>query len=227
MPQPMVSDELWARIAPLLPRGGRRNRHVQYAGRKRADPRKVLNGIVFVLGTGVPWRSLPATSDFPSGHTCRRYLLRWHRAGVWRALQRLLLAELRRKGRLHFSYAAVDSVSQRAPAGGRKTGKHPVDRAKPGVKHHVLTDAKGVPLAVIITGANRHDVTQLLPLIEKIPEIGGRPGRSRKRPGALYGDRAYDSKRHRRQLKKNRHSALHRQERRPTRQRSRQAALGG
>jgi transposase len=212
MPQPLVSDALWDRVAPLLPRSGRADRHVQHAGRKPSDPRKVLNGIVFVLTTGVPWRALPATSDFPSGHTCRRQLLRWHRAGVWQALQRQLLAELRRKGRLHLSRAVVDSVSQRAPAGGRKTGKNPVERAKAGVKHHLLTDARGTPLAVILTGANRHDVTQLMPLLEKVPEFGGRPGSPRRRPRSLYGDRGYDSNRHRRRLKKNADPSVHCQE---------------
>jgi transposase len=91
MPKPLVSDTLWRRIEPLLPRPRRRNRHVQHAGRKRTDPRKVLNGIVFVLKTGVPWKHLPATRDFPCGETCRLWLLRWHRAGVWKKLSRLLL----------------------------------------------------------------------------------------------------------------------------------------
>lgn len=207
MPEPLVPDALWERIEPLLPKPRRRNRHVQYAGRKRTEPRKVVNGIVFVLRTGVPWRALPATSDFPSGYTCRLWLLRWHRAGVWSRLSRLLLAELRARGRLRFTHAAVDSVSQRAPGGGRKTGKNPVDRAKPGTKHHVLTEANGIPLAVILTGANRHDVTQLLPLIESVPPIAGRPGRPRRRPDELYADRGYDSEPHRRELKKKSASA--------------------
>ncbi len=48
-----------------------------------------------------------------------------------------------------------------------------------------------------LTGANHHDVTQLLPLVEAIPPVAGRPGRPRRRPARLYGDRAYDSHRHR------------------------------
>ena len=59
---------------------------------------------------------------------------------------------------------------------GEKTGPNPTDRHKPGSKHHVITDARGIPLAVILTGANRHDVTQLLPLVEAIPSIRGRRG---------------------------------------------------
>jgi transposase len=61
----------------------------------------------------------------------------------------------------------------------------------------VITDANGIPLVASITGANRHDVTQLLPLVDAIPPIAGKVGRPRKRPDKLQGDRAYDSQAHR------------------------------
>src|SRR5487761_2208850 len=48
----------------------------------------------------------------------------------------------------------------------KKTGPNPTDRRRPGSKHHILTDAKGIPLSVILTKANRNDVTQLLPLVQ-------------------------------------------------------------
>jgi hypothetical protein len=51
---------------------------------------------------------------------------------------------------------------------------------------------------VTLTGGNRHDLTQLLPLIEAVPPVRGRRGRPRRRPGILYADRAYDSGTHRR-----------------------------
>jgi transposase len=52
----------------------------------------------------------------------------------------------------------------------------------------VITDGGGIPLAVLLTGGNRHDVTQTIPLIEAIPPVRGR----RERPDTLYADRAYD-----------------------------------
>ena len=76
---------------------------------------------------------------------------------------------------------------------GGKTGPNPTDRRKPGSKHHVITDAKGIHLAAILTGANRHDVTQLLPLVEAIPPVRGKRGRPRRRPDQVQGNRAYDS----------------------------------
>jgi transposase len=68
----------------------------------------------------------------------------------------------------------------------------------------VITDAQGVPLAAILTGANTHDVTQLLPLVEAIPPIRGKPGRPRRKPEAVQGDRGYDSEPHRKELRRRR-----------------------
>lgn len=79
---------------------------------------------------------------------------------------------------------------------GKKAGPHPTDRRKAGTKHHLITDAHGVPLAAIVTGANAHDVTQLLPLVDAIPPIGGQRGAPCFRPQRVLGDRAYDSQPH-------------------------------
>ena len=202
MAKDSLLQALWQRLEPLLPRRRRQNRHVQFAGRKPTDPRQVLAGILFVLRTGVPWRSLPATSDFPSGFTCWRRLRSWHRRGVWSRLLENLLAELQQHDKIDWTRAIVDSASLRAPAGGRKTGPNPTDRRKRGSKHHVLTDGHGIPLAISLTKANRNDICELLPLLQKIPQVRGRRGRPRHKPDAVQGDRGYDSEPHRRKLKK-------------------------
>jgi transposase len=86
--------------------------------------------------------------------------------------------------------------------GGRrsKTGPSPTDRARPGSKHNLATDANGTPLAIILTGANRNDVTQLLPLIAAIPRIAGRRGRPLHKPQRVYADRGYDHDKYRKPL---------------------------
>ncbi len=84
---------------------------------------------------------------------------------------------------------------------GGKTGPNPTDRRKPGSKHHLITDANGLPLAALLTEANRHDVTQLLPLVAAIPRIRGKIGRPRCRTNRVQGDRADDSEPHRRRLR--------------------------
>jgi transposase len=83
-----------------------------------------------------------------------------------------------------------------------KSGPSPVDRARPGSKHHILTDGQGIPLAVSLTGGNRNDVTQLLPLLDKIPAVAGVVGRPRRRPDMLFADRGYDHDKYRRLLRK-------------------------
>jgi transposase len=87
---------------------------------------------------------------------------------------------------------------------GPESGPGPVDRARPGSKHHVLTDGQGIPLAVSLTGGNRNDVTQLLPLLDKIPAVAGVVGRPRRRPDTLFADRGYDHDKYRRLLRQRR-----------------------
>lgn len=200
MAKPLVSDELWERIEPLLPPP--KPRRFRFPGRKPIDNRKALTGILFVLKTGIPWEDLPQEMGCGSGMTCWRRLRDWHEAGVWRKLHELLLAELQGADRIDWSRAVVDSASVRALGGGEKSGPNPTDRAKPGSKHHVITDGAGTPLAAILTGANAADVTQLEALVDAIPPVRGKPGRPRRRPDALYADRAYDSDPHRRRLRR-------------------------
>ena len=87
-------------------------------------------------------------------------------------------------------------------ARGKKTGNSPVDRRKKGSKHHVLTDGNGTPMHATLTGANRHDLTQLLPLLDGIPAVAGKRGRPRKRFKIVQADRAYHSEPHRKALRK-------------------------
>jgi len=64
-----------------------------------------------------------------------------------------------------------------------------------------VVDADGTPLAATVTGANRHDCTQLIPLVDAIPPVRGKPGRPLRRPGAVLADRGYDYDRCRRPLR--------------------------
>jgi transposase len=109
-----VSDELWALIEPVLPRRQRRHR---YPGRKRLDDRKALEGIVFVLVTGIPWQALPRELGFGSGVTCWRRLEEWTEAGVWEQLHAVLLSRLRAADRIDWSRACVDGSHVQAKKG--------------------------------------------------------------------------------------------------------------
>jgi transposase len=130
MPQPLIDDDLWARIEPLLPKRRRRNR--QYAGRAPIPDRAVLTGILFVLRSGIPWNMLPREMGCGSGTTCWRRLVRWQRARVWTRLHTVMLNELRRRGQLDLARAVVDSSSLRALRGGKKLDRTLPIAAKPG-----------------------------------------------------------------------------------------------
>ena len=110
----IVSDGLWLRVEPLLPKVERRFR---YPGRKRLPDRQALQGILFVLYTGIAWRHLPAELGFGGGSTCHRRMDEWQRAGVWQRLHELLLAELRAAGEIEWSRAVADSSHVQAKKG--------------------------------------------------------------------------------------------------------------
>jgi transposase len=116
----VVSDELWELVEPLLPRTQRRFR---YPGRRRLPDRQALQGILFVLYTGIAWRHLPLELGFGSGSTCYRRLDEWQRAGVWERLHALLLARLRAAGELEWSRAVADSSHVQAKKGAPRRGR--------------------------------------------------------------------------------------------------------
>jgi transposase len=110
----VVSDALWERVEPLLPKVERRFR---YPGRKRLSDRQALQGILFVLHTGMAWRHLPLELGFGGGSTCYRRLDEWQRAGVWERLHERLLAELHAAGEIEWSRAVADGSHLQAKKG--------------------------------------------------------------------------------------------------------------
>jgi transposase len=118
MARPIIDDDLWAILEPLLPMP--KPRRKRYPGRKPVEPRNCLTGILFVLRTGIPWEDLPLEMGCGSGMTCWRRLRDWQNAGVWEKLQDVLLAKLNAADRLDWSRAAIppSAVSRRAPPRG-------------------------------------------------------------------------------------------------------------
>ena len=112
--KPLVSDELWAVVGPLLPK----RRPQPKGGRPWVEDRATLTGILFVLRSGIPWRMLPTEMGCGSGVTCWRRLREWQRRGVWKKLHRALLEQLAAADHIDWSRAAVDSRSLAAKKGG-------------------------------------------------------------------------------------------------------------
>ena len=118
MAKPIVSEELWQVIRPLLPP----QRPKPQGGRPRVPDRACLTGILYVLRTGIPWEYLPQEMGCGSGMTCWRRLRDWQKAGVWQKAHEALLDRLAEARRIDWSRAAMDSSSVRAVFGGGANG---------------------------------------------------------------------------------------------------------
>lgn len=139
---------------------------------------------------------------FGSGTTCWRRLRDWQAAGVWGKLHLAMLIRLREHDQIDWSRASIDGASVASPRGGSETDPNPTDRGKLGSKRHIVVDARGVPLAITVTGANRHDSIAFESTLDAIPAVPGLDRRPRKRPGKLHADKGYDYARCRRYLRK-------------------------
>lgn len=117
MAKPLVPDDLWSAVAPLLPPA----RPKPQGGRPRVSDRAALTGIVFVLTTGTAWERLPVEMGCGSGMTCWRRLRDWQAAGVWSRLHRVLLERLQAAEAIDWSRAALDSASIGAKKGARRS----------------------------------------------------------------------------------------------------------
>ena len=112
----------------MLPQKQRRFR---YPGRRPLDDRRVLQGILFVLHTGIGWEHLPQELGFGCGMTAWRRLRAWQQAGVWERLHELLLAELHAADQLEWERAVADSSHLQAKKGARKRVPAPSTEAGP------------------------------------------------------------------------------------------------
>ncbi|WP_420807380.1 IS5 family transposase [Burkholderia plantarii] len=187
----MVLEPLIPEITPS-PKGGRR---------RTVDDRSALNGILYVLQTGIPWKDLRQELGFGSGMTCWRRLRDWQAAGVWHRLHLAMLRRLREHDQIDWERACLDGASVSSPRGARRPAPIRPIEASFGSKRHIIVDARGIPLAVTITGANRHDSMAFESTLDAIPAVAGLTGQPRKRPTKLHADKGYDFARCRRYLR--------------------------
>ncbi len=119
MSKPLVPDEVWAIVEPLLPTEPAKPK----GGRPRVPDRAALTGIIFVRG--IPWEMLPQEMGCGSGVTCWRRLRDWQDAGVWERLHQTLLDRLGETGRIDWSRASLDSASVPAKRGAMRSARIP------------------------------------------------------------------------------------------------------
>ena len=128
MAKPLLPDDLWAFIEPLLPPHVPSNK----GGRPPITHRQALTGILFVLKTGIPWEDLPAEMNCGCGMSCWRRLRDWQADGTWDKVHAVLLERLDVAGRIDWERAAIDSSSVRAVFGGSMSGPTPRTAGKTG-----------------------------------------------------------------------------------------------
>ena len=120
-----LTDKQWTKLAPLLPEEKRRE---DGKGRPLADRRQVINGILWVLRTGAPWKDLP--ERYPSRSTCHRWLTRWAEDGTWERMRMALIEELGCANELELKEAFVDASFAAARKGGPKLGPRRAAKAR-------------------------------------------------------------------------------------------------
>ena len=194
-----LPDDLWDKVRPLLGR----EKPPGTVGRPPVPYRTCLDGILFVLRTGCQWKRVPG--EFGSGSTLHRRFQEWVGRGVFKRVWRLLLKEYEELRGIHWRWQAIDSATTKAPLGGEATGKSPVDRGKLGTKRHVVTDQRGAPVGVEVTGANRHDSQAVRATLESLPVK--RPASSAAGAQHLTADKGYDYPAVRRTLKRRGYTA--------------------
>ena len=181
MPRP-----LWQRVKKWLGKVAKPSK----VGRKRADNRKVLNGIWYVLWTGCQWKAVHRSWFGVCSSTLHARFQEWQRSGLFERILQEMARFYGQKRGIQWTWQAMDSKSCPAPLGGHATGKSPVDRHKRGAKIHLLVDQSGAPLAVHVTGANQHDKWSVDDLLISIATSRPDP---RQVEQHLCLDKAYDS----------------------------------
>jgi transposase len=183
---PYLIEPIWEQFRALLP--DRKTNHPLGCHRSRIPERVVFEKLVQVLVFGCAYERIADASCSES--TLRRRRDEWIELGVMERLREICLDAYDRLIGLKLSEVAVDCCLTKAPCGGEKAGRSPVDRGKRGIKRSMAVDASGVPLGGVIAPANRHDSPLLVPTLEAASEaLGVLPEET-----SVHLDRGYDSR---------------------------------
>lgn len=191
MERHILTDQEWNAISNYLPK-----QRPGKAGRPWADHRMTINGILWVLCVGAPWRDVP--ESFGKWQTIYKRFRRWTQEGVWNHIWMAILTRADQRGRVDRKLWCVDGSIVRAhhaAVGGssctsRSAAENALGRSRGGysTKLHIVCDGNGLPLGVTATGGNINEPTEFLSLMES---VGLSLFRKASRPDALAGDKAY------------------------------------
>ena len=183
--RPYLIEPIWEQFRALLPE--RQTNHPLGCHRTRISDRIVFEKLVQILVFGCAYERIADESC--SATTLRRRRDEWIEAGVMAALRELALEAYDKIIGLQLSDVAVDCCITKAPCGGEKAGRNPVDRGKQGIKRSMVVDAKGIPLGSIAAPANRRDSLLLDETLDTLEVLEELPKQM-----SVHLDRGYDSR---------------------------------
>lgn len=179
-----IIDPIWEQVCALLPQ--RRVAHPLGCHRPRVDDRLVFDKLVQVLVFGCGYQRI--ADRMCSATTLRRRRDEWIAAGVMDAVERLARQGYDQIIGLELADVSLDGCTTKAPCGGERAGRSPVDRGKLGTKRSTVVDAAGIPLGVLSAAANCHDSPLLAPTLDLLEALGPLPA-----DVTVHLDRGYDS----------------------------------
>jgi transposase len=165
---PYIIEPIWEQIVALLPE--RKTHHPLGCHRRPIPDRVVLEKLVQILVFGCAYERIADASCSES--TLRRRGDEWIELGVVETLRRAALEAYDRFLGLEPSEMVVDCGITKAPCGGEKAGRSPVDRGKRGIKRSVAVDGRGIPIGSVTAPANRHDSPLLAPTLDAARSLG-------------------------------------------------------
>jgi hypothetical protein len=180
-----IVEPIWEQFVALLP-AVRRTHHPLGCHRPRVPERTVFEKLVQILVFGCAYERI--ADQACSATTLRRRRDEWIAHGVMNELRKMALNAYDEFIGLRLADVAVDCCITKAPCGGEKAGRSPVDRGKRGIKRSTAVDAEGVPLGTITAPANRHDSPPLGETLDALESLGPMPERM-----SVHLDRGYDS----------------------------------
>jgi putative transposase len=179
-----VSDALWKRVEPLIPALPPHPK----GGRPAADDRQMFAAIIYVLRTGIQWNALPR--ELGASSTVYDRFRWWESQGFFLRLWQVGLQEYDELAGIGWDWQSVDSSTVKAPFAQAAVGPAPTDRGKQGTKRSLLCDRRGMPLALLIEGANRHDMKLIAATLDA--QSYERPEPTVEQPHNLCLDAGYD-----------------------------------
>jgi len=185
-----LSEAVWERAQPLLPP----HKPHPKGGRPPRDDRQMLGAMLYVLRTGMQWNALPHAIG--ASTTVYDRFRAWERDGFFERLWAAGLAEFDELVGIDWEWQSLDGAMTKAPFARAATadsegfGHNPTDRGKYGTKRSTLSEGHGLPLAIVVAGANVHDMKLAAPTLDAV--VVDRPTPTTEQPQHLCLDAGYD-----------------------------------